>query len=96
MATLLRADNTCEAVVPANGKHFTLTEMQTLVGGYIQIVNTFNGAWLVMDEEGKLKHKPRNAEATRLYQYGKHDPVCGDVLLFTHFFEMNGPGDDDE
>ena len=67
-----------------------------LVGGYIKIVNTKDNRWLILDEEGKNKHKPRNAEGTRLYQHGDHDAIVGDVVLCDLFFEFNGPEEDDD
>lgn len=96
---LLRADGTTERVTPANGSHWSLAELQTLVGGYIEVVAfpTNNGlSFMVMDEHGKLKRKPRNVAATALYQYGELDPIVGDVVLVTTLLEMNGPEEDEE
>ncbi len=42
----------------------TLEQMQKFVGGYIQIVYCDNGDQIIMDEEGKLKDKEPNWEAT--------------------------------
>jgi hypothetical protein len=62
-----------------------------LVGGYIEVAKTTDGKYLVLDEEGKLKRKPLNVAATRIYQYGRHDPVVGDAVVIDTRLEMNGP-----
>jgi hypothetical protein len=96
MATLLRTDRSKETLQPVNGINWTLPELQTLVGGYIEIVGTKDGRYLVIDEEGKLKRKPLNVEATKLYRYGDHDAIVGIALLVDTKLEMDGPDDDDE
>jgi hypothetical protein len=83
MATLYRENGTAEEVQPANGSSFTLQEMQTLVGGYIEITETRDGRLMVLDEEGKLKGKRMNLPATMLYRYGSYDPIVGDVVIGT-------------
>lgn len=55
------------------GKSFTLSEMQKLVGGNIELVTLrSSGMYLVIHEEGKMMGLPRNAEATA---------VCEDFLF---------------
>jgi hypothetical protein len=93
MATLLRADGTAEVLQPPNGVNWSLQELQTLVGGYIEIAMTLDGRWMVLDDEGKLKRKPLNAAATRVYKYGRRDPVVGDALVVDTWLEVNGPGE---
>ena len=45
----------------------TLEEMQKFVGGYIEVVTSADtNSQIVLDEEGKLKDKPINKEATEL------------------------------
>ena len=39
MARLIRANGTEEIVQPANGKGFTIEEIQKLVGGTVQAIN---------------------------------------------------------
>lgn len=90
-STLVRADGTTQNIAPANGSHWRLEELQALVGGYIEIVRTFDGKFLVVDEEGKNKNKPLNEAATLLYQYGKHDPIVGDAVVVSTLFELDGP-----
>jgi hypothetical protein len=97
MATFLRASGESEMLSPANGVHWSLEELQTLVGGYIEIVRTTTGAFMVIDEEGKLDHKrkPLNIPATRIYQYGRHDPIVGDVVIIDTKLELDGPDDEE-
>jgi len=95
MATLYRADGTQQEIQPTNGTHFDLKELQALVGGWIEIVETTDGRLIVLDEEGKLKDKRFNLLATTLYKYGFHDPVVGDAVVGSRL-EFNGPDDEDE
>jgi hypothetical protein len=81
---------------PANGVHWKLSELEALVGGFIEVARTVEGKYLVLDEEGKLKHKPLNVAATRLYQYGRRDPIVGDVVLVDTLLEMEGPEEEAE
>jgi hypothetical protein len=96
MATLYRTDGTTEVLQPLNGVHWSLEELQTLVGGYIELGRTVDGRFMVLDEEGKLKHKALNIAATRLYKYGRHDPVVGEVLVVDTRLELDGPEDGPE
>ena len=70
-------------------KEPTLEELQEIVGGYIQIVTSKDGtADIIMDEEGKLKGKEINMDATELW-LGKErarnvlnfDVIVGDVAV---------------
>ena len=71
-------------------RQLTLKELQGLVGGYIQLVEINNGikkTHIIMDEEGKLKGKPVNEEATKIWAdwYGRQlpDEVVGDAVILT-------------
>jgi hypothetical protein len=96
MATFLRTSGESEALSPANGVNWSLEELQTLVGGYIEVARTLDGKYMILDELGKLKHKPLNIAATRVYQHGRHDPIVGDVVIIDTFLEMNGPEEEEE
>jgi hypothetical protein len=96
MATLIRVDGTREVLTPPNGTNWLLEEMQALVGGYIQMLRTRTGDYMITDEEGKLKQKPKNFIATALYVYGAHHSVVGDVLVIDNALEFNGPDEDDD
>ena len=95
MATLLRTDGSAENLTPPNGVHWSLEELQTLVGGYIEVAHTTDGKYLIVDEEGKLKRKPLNVAATRLYQHGRRDPIAGDAVLIETRLEMDGPEEEE-
>jgi hypothetical protein len=96
MATLLRSDGTTEILTPPNGVNWGLEELQTLVGGYIEVRYTTEGRYLVIDDEGKLKRKPLNIAATRLYVHGRRDVIAGDAVLIDTKLEMNGPDEEEE
>jgi hypothetical protein len=79
--------------MPANGKLFTLPELQKIVGGYIEIAQTDSALMMVLNEEGKLMGLPVNVIASALYRYRSTDHIVGNVLLAElRFLE----GDDDE
>jgi hypothetical protein len=65
MALLIQADGTTQEVQP-QGKHFTLQDLQRLVGGYIEFIHLTDGRWLAMDEDRKLKGLPVNIHAAAL------------------------------
>ena len=44
----------------------TLSDAQKFVGGYVEVVKVRDGI-LIIDEEGKLKDKPVNEVATKMY-----------------------------
>jgi uncharacterized protein DUF3846 len=94
--TLYRVDGTKETIAPANGTHWTLPELQALVGGYIEIVRTISGRYMVVDEDGKNKRKPPNRVATEVYFYVGHDIIVGDVVVIDTLEEMNGPREDED
>jgi hypothetical protein len=91
MATLLRADGSTEILQPSNGVNWGLDELNGLVGGWHQIARTTDGKWLILDDEGKLKRKPLNIAATRLYVHGRSDVIAGDAVLIDTWLEINGP-----
>ena len=65
MALLLETDGTRSNVEP-EGLTFTLKELQSAVGGFIQEIVLPDGRSLFMDEEGKFKDKLYNEYATGL------------------------------
>ncbi len=95
MATFIRASGESEILSPPNGVHWRLEELQTLVGDYIEVVGTTDGRYMVLDELGKLKHKPLNREATILYVHGRRDPIVGDVVIIDTKLEMDGPDEEE-
>lgn len=78
---ILKADGSFEHRPPANGRDYTLGELQKIVGGYVEIIKTPRGMFMVIDEEGKLNEKPVNIAATEIFRgLGVDDVVVGDVL----------------
>jgi len=71
----------------------TLKEMQDFVGGYIQVVQSADTKHdIILDEEGKLKGKALNKEATELFVGEEIDDtsaawdfdyIVGDVMILT-------------
>ena len=78
MAQIIKADGTKIDVIPKNGTDFQLSELQEIVGGYIEIVFTKDDQLMVVNDEGKLNGLPINEEATKLVGY---DLIVGDVLV---------------
>jgi len=80
MAEIIKVDGTRQEL-----KDTSLKSLQKAVGGYIQIItlHTKPAQLMVMDEEGKLKDKPLNKEATRIarpYLFSG-DYIAGDAVL---------------
>lgn len=85
MATLWKADG------PANGRDFSLEELQGFVGGYFEIVVIDRETRMVVNEDGHALGLPVNGMGTQLYDdmarrnghpggAGGHQ-VVGDVLV---------------
>lgn len=84
MGNLIYPDGTHRNVIPEDGKHFTLDEMQKLVGGYIEILrNPMEGKDFdaVLNEEGKLHGLEANPAATAYCGTTGIDTLVGNVLI---------------
>lgn len=83
MAQVIKSSGEVIETQPANGTDFSLEELQTIVGGYIEVVSLRDGRLIVCDEQGKLKGKEHNQKATLIYQTNvpNWDHLVGDVLL---------------
>lgn len=71
MAIIIKISGEHEAIEPANGKAFTLQELQNVVGGYIELIPIHSGDYadmlLIVNEEGLLKPNPQlNEEASKI------------------------------
>ena len=78
-ATFIKADGTIQGVSPENGeKSFSLKELQTFVGGYIEFVR-FKDKIMVVNEEGKLHDLPLNKKATAIFV--KELPHINDIIV---------------
>ena len=65
----------------------TLKELQEMVGGYIEVVYAENGDQIILDEEGRLKGKPINEDASEHWLGDKWDNeypnIVGDVVILS-------------
>ena len=100
MAKYYKTDGTMTEQFPANGKKFTLEEMQKAVGGYIEFLELPDGSALVCNEDG-LGSLPYNLLATL---WARTVPgleisgyIVGDVLHLTaeEFGQEEDEEDDD-
>ena len=60
----------------------SLSDAQKFVGGWVECVHLDTGT-LIVDEEGKLKDKPVNEVASKMYadKYGDADIILGDAIF---------------
>ena len=74
---------TVEDVEPANGRDFSLEELQGYVDGLIEIVSLYDGRLMVLNDEGLINGLPINPLATAIYQNatGVNDYILGNVLI---------------
>lgn len=77
VALQIRAGKSDIWVKPKNGKRFSLEELQSFVGGNIEIIACPHGQIMIVNEEGRLKELPVNRVASKVAQR----EVVGDVLL---------------
>jgi hypothetical protein len=94
-AAIIKSDGTITEAKPADGKHFTLKEMQSIVGGYIEVI-TFTNKFrrpphlsiptklMICNEEGKLNNLPVNKKMSEIWKdyFGIYsDIIVGNVLI---------------
>ena len=91
---MIYATGECVPVIPANGKFWTLRELQAKVGGYIEYATTKDGRFMVANEDGKRLRLPENPVATKLYIFGEAATIVGNVVIVDNMFELDGPPDD--
>lgn len=68
MGKWIKVGDNGEEVTPADGKQFTLEELQKYVGGYIERIELGNNLAMYVNEEGALKKLPINNIATWILQ----------------------------
>lgn len=87
---ILYPEGLAESVWPKNGRHFSLEELQAIVGGYIELVpivveehGVQTELHMYVNENGKLEPSPVNSLATMLYHNARMTPdfVVGTVLV---------------
>ncbi len=82
--TLYRTDGQVILLKPEDGKNFTLSELQSAVGGYIEPVIPLNKqSKLYVNEEGILNHLPLNGHFRTIVdvsKYYKNFYIVGDAI----------------
>ena len=63
----------------------TLKEMQKLVGGYIEVIYLDSGDQMIVDEEGLLKQKEINRDASII----KGNVIVGNVIILKGKAKLN-------
>ena len=68
----------------------SLSDAQKFVGGWVEVVQVNDGI-LIIDEEGKLKDKPVNEVASKMYadKYGDADIIVGDAIYVPNGIESD-------
>ena len=65
----------------------TLEQLQKMVGGYIEVVTAKNGDQIILDEEGRLKGKPINEDASEHWLGDTWDNdtanIVGDAIVLS-------------
>lgn len=92
-SVLYTPDGRTKEVRPANGIHWTLAELQSFVGGYVEVLRTVDGGFMAINELGKVVDPPLelNIPATRLYIHGRKDVILGPALVVDTKEELDGP-----
>ena len=82
-AKIIYTDKEAEDYTPKNGKTFALTEMQEIVGGYIEPIRLNDGRMIIVDEEGKSKDKAVNIPATNILRRDHYttDYIVGTAIV---------------
>jgi Domain of unknown function (DUF3846) len=88
--SLYRTDGTIVPISPS-GVRWSLEELQSLVGGYIEHCTTIDGRIMIVNELGKMKQLPLNIKATRIYCHGRVDPIVGPAVVVDSLQELNAP-----
>lgn len=79
-AKIIYVDKEAEDYTPKNGRTFALTEMQEIIGGYIEPIRLNDGRMIIVDEEGKPKNKAVNIPATNIL---RRDHFTTDYIVGT-------------
>ena len=79
-AKIIYTDKEADDYTPKNGKTFALTEMQEIIGGYIEPIRLNDGRMIIVDEDGKSKNKAVNIPATNIL---RRDHFTTDYIVGT-------------
>jgi hypothetical protein len=82
-ARIIKADGTEQSARPVNGETFNLDELYRLLGCQtVEVISTGGRRVMVMDEDAKLKGRPRNDLATVIADNIRADDyIAGDVIV---------------
>ena len=82
-AKIIYTDKEDEEYTPKNGKTFALTEMQEIIGGYVEPIRLNDGRMIIVDEEGKSKNKAVNIPATNILRRDHYttDYIVGTAIV---------------
>ena len=82
-AKIIYTDKEAEDYTPKNGKTFARTEMQEIVGGYIEPIRLNDGRMIIVDEDGKSKDKAVNIPATNILRRDHYttDYIVGTAIV---------------
>ena len=82
-AKIIYTDKEAEDYTPKNGKTFALTEMQEIIGGYVEPIRLNDGRIIIVDEEGKSKDKAVNIPATNILRRDHYttDYIVGTAIV---------------
>jgi len=87
MATILYPDGSQREITPENGTNFILKELQSIVGGWIELIQCRDGRLMVINENGRLEGLPYNEQATALINWASENEIgelkaeMGDSLI---------------
>lgn len=82
-AKIIYTDKEAENYTPKNGKTFALTEMQEIIGGYVEPIRLNDGRMIIVDEDGKSKDKAVNIPATNILRRDHYttDYIVGTAIV---------------
>ena len=82
-AKIIYTDKEDEDYTPKNGNTFGLTEMQEIIGGYVEPIRLNDGRMIIVDEDGKSKDKAVNIPATNILRRDHYttDYIVGTAIV---------------
>ena len=82
-AKIIYTDKEDEDYTPKNGKTFALTEMQEIIGGYVEPIRLNDGRMIIVDEDGKSNDKAVNIPATNILRRDHYttDYIVGTAIV---------------
>lgn len=82
-AKIIYTDKEAEDYTPKNGNTFGLTEMQEIIGGYVEPIRLNDGRMIIVDEDGKSKNKAVNIPATNILRRDHYttDYIVGTAIV---------------